>query len=1240
MKLIISALILILQFHSFTYSQISSKNNQSNIYKNFIPETDAFTERLLSGLNAGDSLGKSVSSAGDVNGDGYGDLIVGLPGYNSGAGRAYIYFGGLVFNSAPDLTITGSAGNNLGSSVAGPGDVNGDGYDDVIIGLPGFSSGAGRVSIYFGGASMNNGSDINFGGESAGNQFGASVNGGGDINGDGFPDVIVGAPAYNSNTGRAYVFYCGVIINSTPDLRMTGAATGNFFGFSVNLNGDQNADGFADAFVGAYGFSSNAGGVYLYKGGNIADTVQDLFMNGGASSYFGYSVTNGGDINNDGYDDMIIGAPGLSAFTGRGYGYFGGGILNSTLDLTYLSENPGDGFGTAVSFAGDYDSDGYDDVIISAINFNTGFGRAYLYKGGEIPNEEPVKYFNGDNTGDNFGTSLRCAGDLNGDGTSEIIAGAHRNDANGSSSGRAYVFFNSMTGEDMPDLTYSLSTGANEQMGHSVSNAGDVNGDGFADIIVGIPNYSAGSLQGRALIYFGGNNSDTIADVTLTGVSALDNFGISVSAAGDVNGDGFSDVIVGASGYNAGSKTGRAYVFFGGSSMNSTADVTMTGGSVNDEFGISVSSAGDVNGDGYSDVIIGARGYNSNTGRANLYYGGASMNNTVDVSFVGFSTGEFYGNSVSGAGDVNGDGFSDVIAGAYGFQSGAGRIQIFYGSTSMDSYSDVNISGSDLDFFGYSVSDAGDVNGDGYDDVIIGEYGYFVNTGKAYIYYGGMVFNTAADVTLTGLSGSEGFGTNVSGAGDINGDGYSDVLVGAPDFGAGSTIGRAYAFYGGASMNNTLDNVYYGTGFSSFGNSVSSAGDMNSDGLSDVIIGAPGFNSQTGRVSCYFSTPPKVIPRIVSAKDVQFDQGGKLLLKWMRSGFDSPEINVVTFYKVEKSNPPSGNGFSWEAIANISAGHNISYDYTVDMPNDSMNANNGVQYFRVTALTSDVSQYWRSNILYGYSVDNISPAAPLDLSALNNIISVNLNWSSNTEPDLHHYNVYRNGIEIGTTLSSDFDDANVFDDSVYNYQVAAVDIHGNLSQLSNTANINFNNAGQINITAAIEGFYIPASSNMITGDTLIVYLRNSAVPYSIADSFKGFINGNTLSGNFKFYNAPSGNYYIALKHRNSVETWSAAPHSYTYHSNTNYDFSNLITKAYGSNQIQVDAAPLRFAVYSGDVNQDGIIDLSDGSLIDNDAFNFSSGYLPTDVNGDGIIDVSDAVYADNNGFNFVGKITP
>ncbi|MGB3018383.1 MAG: hypothetical protein WBC65_11295, partial [Ignavibacteria bacterium] len=275
-----------------------------------------------------------------------------------------------------------------------------------------------------------------------------------------------------------------------------------------------------------------------------------------------------------------------------------------------------------------------------------------------------------------------------------------------------------------------------------------------------------------------------------------------------------------------------------------------------------------------------------------------------------------------------------------------------------------------------------------------------------------------------------------------------------------------------------------------------------------------------------------------------------------------------------------------------------------------------------------------------YSLDNLSPAAPSSLSALPDLNSVYLSWNANTEADLHHYIIYRDGIELTTSTGNNFDDANVMDDSVYNYQVAAVDIHGNVSQLSNIANVNFNIAGQINITAALEGFYIPASNNMITGDTLMVYLRNSAFPYSIADSSKGVINGNTLYGNFKFYNAPTGNYYIALKHRNSVETWSAAPQSYTNLSNSNYDFSNLITKAYGSNQIQVDAVPVRFAIYSGDVNQDGTVDATDVSTIDNDASNFVSGYVVTDLTGDDFVDGTDFSIADNNAANFVSAITP
>ena len=123
--------------------------------------------------------------------------------------------------------------------------------------------------------------------------------------------------------------------------------------------------------------------------------------------------------------------------------------------------------------------------------------------------------------------------------------------------------------------------------------------------------------NGRAYIYYGGTTIDNTADVTITGEATNYNLGYSVSTAGDVNGDGYSDVIVGA--YRYSTNIGRAYIYYGGASMNNVADVTMTGETAGDYFGISASTAGDVNGDGYSDVIVGAYGYSANTGRAYIY---------------------------------------------------------------------------------------------------------------------------------------------------------------------------------------------------------------------------------------------------------------------------------------------------------------------------------------------------------------------------------------------------------------------------------------------------------------------------------------------------------------------------------------------------------------------------------------------------------------------------------------------
>jgi len=392
---------------------------------------------------------------------------------------------------------------------------------------------------------------------------------------------------------------------------------------------------------------------------------------------------------------------------------------------------------------------------------------------------------------------------------------------------------------------------AGDQFGVSVS-AGDVNGDGYNDFIVGAMwNDAGGSYAGRSYIYFGGISMDNIADVTMTGEAAGDWFGYSVSTAGDVNGDGYSDVIVGAMDNRAGGiRAGRVYIYYGGTIMDNTADVIMTGEAAEDRFGNWVSTAGDVNGDGYSDVIVGSTGNDAggtSAGRSYIYFGGISMDNIVDVIITGEASGHRLGNSVSTAGDVNGDGYSDVIVGAYFNDAGgrrAGRSYIYFGGTSMDNLADVVMTGEAAgDYFGESVSTAGDVNGDGYNDVIVGAFANDaggVDAGRSYIYFGGILMDNLADVIMTGEAADDFFGYATSIAGDVNGDGYSDVIVGAyqNDTG-GDNAGRSYIYFGGTSMDNIADVIMTGeAAYDNFGYSVYTTGDVNGDGYNNVIIGA------------------------------------------------------------------------------------------------------------------------------------------------------------------------------------------------------------------------------------------------------------------------------------------------------------------------------------------------------------------------------------------------------------------
>ncbi len=175
----------------------------------------------------------------------------------------------------------------------------------------------------------------------------------------------------------------------------------------------------------------------------------------------------------------------------------------------------------------------------------------------------------------------------------------------------------------------------------------------------------------------------------------------------------------------------------------------------------------------------------------------------------------------------------------------------------------------------------------------------------------------------------------------------------------------------------------------------------------------------------------------------------------------------------------------------------------------------------------------------------------------------------------------------------------------------------------------------LDLTAELQGFYNQTTNQMVS-DTVRVFLRNSTSPYAIADSAKAYLS-QAGQGSFVFNNATNGTpYYIQLKHRNGLETWSKTTQSFSSNSMI-YNFTTDSAKAFGNNMIKQGS---KWVIYTGDVNQNGLIDLSDIVLINNNASLFASGYLVTDVNGDNLTDLSDLILTSNNSGKFVQKVTP
>ncbi len=439
--------------------------------------------------------------------------------------------------------------------------------------------------------------------------------------------------------------------------------------------------------------------------------------------------------------------------------------------------------------------------------------------------------------------------------------------------------------------------------------------------------------------------------------------------------------------------------------------------------------------------------------------------------------------------------------------------------------------------------------------------------------------NNAADVTMTGETTGNTFGLSVSSAGDVNGDGYSDVIVGANGY--STNTGRAYIYFGGDAMDNAADVTMTGeTTGSSFGNSVSSAGDVNGDGYSDVIVGAYGYSTFTGRAFIYTGSVISAKPILNYVKDVPNDQGGKVKLKWAKSSLEALGWGNISQYIVLRSQPPGINGFEWEQIANLIALNSAFYYYTANTLDDSSGSSGGNTFFQIKALRSSTGEIWSSNILSGRSLDNIAPLTVSPFTAAASGSDVLLNWKRSTAPDLLNYVLFRNvnpAIDPHTeTPWTTATDSTYLDNSPlsgeYYYFIVAQDIHNNYSPVAVTQSP----STTLDLTIFIEGFYNGGSNSQVS-DTISVEVRNSASPFAIVDQTKGVVASDGMV-QLMFGNALSGSYYIAVIHRNSIMTWSATAIAFISGGSNSYDLSTASSQAFGNNMTQIDASPVRYGI--------------------------------------------------------------
>ncbi|MDD2657927.1 MAG: FG-GAP-like repeat-containing protein, partial [Candidatus Pacebacteria bacterium] len=996
---------------------------------------------------ANSSFGNAMTT-GDFNSDGKMDLAVGASGYDSGTGRVYLFYGSSIATgnaSGADAIITGETTSNYFGISLTSGDFNADGQTDLAIGAYFYISSTGRVYIFYNDGTIPTTAataDAIITGETTSNYFGISLTSG-DWNSDGKIDLAVGATGYSTNTGRVYIFYNGSIITenaSGADVIITGETTSNYFGSDFTI-GDLNSDGKVDLVVGAYGYSTNTGRVYIFYNGSIITenaSGADVIITGeNTQDYFGDALT-AGDFNADGTIDLAVGAWDWDNAWGKGrvYIFYNDGSypsLAASADVVISESVAYVGFGRTLA-SGDFNSDGKTDLAVGELSYSSATGRVYIFYNGSIITESASGadvIITGETTSNNFGRSL-AVGDWNTDGKTDLSVGAN---GYASSTGRVYVFY-SQNGQINTNQNIS-GTVSGDQFGSAMV-SGDFNADGRSDLAVSAYGYSTNT--GRVYVFYNTGiyrtTTSASADVIITG-EAISNYFGSDFTAGDLNNDGKVDLVVGAYGYST--NTGRVYIFYNGSIITenaSGADVIITGETVGDYFGSSMVT-GDFNADGKGDITIGAEYYGTLLGRAYIFYADgtndfgvvacfgsaptvcASANADAIITGTNGLNYTYYRYFTRGlaAGDFNSDGKTDLTIGSHNNVGGWGNVQIFYNDGSYPTFADsadVTIANGVGFPFGTNIV-AGDFNADGRMDIATNNLGY----SQIYIFYNDgtyPAFADNADVIITSAVGNE----LVSG--DFNADGRTDLAV--SNTSTSTNTGSVYIFYNDGTLPTTAataDVIITGETTNNYFGIAMTAGDMNSDGKTDLIIGAYGYSTNTGRVYFYqteenyswkiHSLPPGQSLRTGvsgTGQEMQisgessssfgsafasgdFNADGKIDLAVGASGYNSDQGRVYLFYNTGSLSTSATNadvvitGANGSRFGSSLAAGDLDSDGKTDIIVGCVNNiyifyNDGS--YPITATTADVAITGGTNFgAYGLIVGDFNADGKADVAA-------------------------------------------------------------------------------------------------------------------------------------------------------------------------------------------------------------------------------------------------------------------